>query len=95
MTAMVCLKGKDGPDYLFTSNLRNESELEITKNDLIGLLKFVSLNSANLEEKALHKQVLWKILELNFDRLGQYLKILSRELADCVEELQHMKQQQG
>lgn len=95
MTAMVCLKGKDGPEYLFASNQRNVSDLEKTKKDLLGLLMFVSENPDDLEEKALHKQVLWRILELNFHRLSQYMKMLSRELDVCVEDLQHTKKQQG
>ncbi|KAL6897627.1 hypothetical protein GGI43DRAFT_97920 [Trichoderma evansii] len=85
VTALVCLKGINGPEYIFTSNFRKEAELEEAKLFLSGLLKFVGTNPDNFKTaKPLQKQVLWKSLEFNSDKLESYLRSLIDALDDCI-----------
>lgn len=51
VTALVCLKGINGPEYIFTSNFRKLAELEETKLFLSNLLTFVGTNPDNLQPK--------------------------------------------
>ncbi|KAK2018752.1 hypothetical protein LZ32DRAFT_653523 [Colletotrichum eremochloae] len=74
ITALVALKTDNGPEYLFASNSRKEAELEITRKFLADLLDFVGRNPVGLAEKALKKQVLWRILEFDFPRVDFYVK---------------------
>lgn len=85
MTALVCLRGINGPDYIFTSNFRKEAELEEAKSFLSSLLTFVGTNPDSLMPKALQKQVLWKILVFNFSKLEFYLGALVDALDNCIE----------
>jgi hypothetical protein len=86
VTALVALRGSQGPSYLFASNNRKEMELERAKKFLFDLLDTVGRNADNLNEKPLRKQVLWRILEFNFPRFSLYLKNLTSALADCIED---------
>ncbi|UKZ52914.1 hypothetical protein TrVGV298_006700 [Trichoderma virens] len=84
MTALVCLKGTEGPEYIFTSNYRKETELKETKSFLSNLLIFIGTNPDKLGAKPLQKQVLWRSLEFNFDKLEFYLKALTNALENCI-----------
>lgn len=85
VTALVCLKGINGPEYIFTSNFRKPAELEEIKLFLSNLLTFVETNPDKLKPKPLQKQVLWRSLEFNFDKVDCYLKSLIDALDDCIE----------
>jgi hypothetical protein len=85
VTAVVCLKGINGPEYIFTSNFRKLSELEETKSFLSDLLTFVGTNPGKLQPKPLQKQVLWRSLEFNFNKVDFYLKSLVDVLDDCID----------
>ncbi|EFQ30144.1 uncharacterized protein GLRG_05288 [Colletotrichum graminicola M1.001] len=74
VTALVALRAANGPGYLFASNNRKEQELESTRKFLSDLLNFVGRHPESLTEKTLKKQVLGRILEFNFSRVGFYLK---------------------
>ena len=95
MSAVVCLRGADGPEYLFTSNCRNESELEQIKSKLSELLEYVFENPKDLEEKALRKQVLWKILEPSFNKVSFYIRALAQSVDECIVLLQSSKGPEG
>lgn len=84
VTALVCLRGTEGPEYIFTSNSRKETELRETKSFLSSLLTFVGTNPSKLEPKPLQKQVLWRSLEFNFDKLKCYLDALITALDNCI-----------
>lgn len=88
MTALACLKGSRGPEYIFCCNSRRVSELEQTKTFLSDILEFVATNPDSLGTKPLQKQVLWRILEFNFDKLNFYLKTLASELEYCISDCQ-------
>lgn len=47
VTALVCLSGIHGPEYIFTSNFRKEAELEETKSFLSDLLTLLGLIQTN------------------------------------------------
>ncbi|KAH7320583.1 hypothetical protein B0I35DRAFT_459380 [Stachybotrys elegans] len=89
ITSLVCLKtATGGAEFLFTSNDRAAPELEKTRRFLEKLLAFVSTNPENLNPKPLQKQVLWRILEANFDKLVGYLNSLNSSLALCLEQVE-------
>lgn len=85
ITALVALKGRDGPEYLFTSNSRKDGEFETAKNFLSGLLKFIGENPDDLKEKVLQKRALWEILEFNFPRVNCYLKGILLSIRKCID----------
>ncbi|KAJ4854619.1 uncharacterized protein T069G_10177 [Trichoderma breve] len=85
VTALVCLKGINGPEYIFTSNFRKLTELEETKLFLSSLLTFVGTNPDSLQPKPLQKQVLWRSLVFNFDKVDFYLTSLIDVLDDCID----------
>lgn len=95
MSALVCLRRADGPEYLFTSNCRNESELEQTKIKLTELLEYVFENPKDLEEKALRKQVLWRILEPSFNKVSFYIRALAQSVDECIVLVQSSKGPEG
>lgn len=64
ISSLVYLRHTEGPEYLFTSNNHNESELEKIKTYLSELLYYVADNPEDLDEQAFRKQVLLRILEL-------------------------------
>ncbi|KAK1596074.1 uncharacterized protein LY79DRAFT_545253 [Colletotrichum navitas] len=84
VTALVALKAANGPGYLFASNNRKEQELESTRKFLGALLNFVGRKPENLTEKTLKKQVLGRILEFNFSRVGFYLKRILAFVGKCI-----------
>lgn len=84
ITALVALKGSQGPDYVFASNCRKRAELENTKVFLFNLMHYVGTNPQSLAQKALQKQVLWRILEFGFPKLDIYLRGLLPALAFCI-----------
>jgi hypothetical protein len=85
VTALVCLKGINGPEYILTSNFRKPEELKQTKLFLSELLTFVGVNPDKLQPKPLQKQVLWRSLVFNFDKVDFYLKTLIDALDDCID----------
>lgn len=91
MTAMVCLKGTDGPEYVFASNSRKQMELEATKEFISTLLDYVSKNPETLQLKALQKRVLWRILEFGFGKLRYYLAKLDVALGHCINDCEQTR----
>lgn len=85
VTALVCLSGIHGPEYIFTSNFRKEAELEETKSFLSDLLTFVGTNPNKLHPKPLQKQVLWKSFVFNYSKLKFYLGSLIDALEECID----------
>lgn len=94
VTALVCLKGKKGPEYILAANKRKSGELKETTAFLSDLLEYVAnppktsnsknSDSKNPNTKPLQKQVLWRILEHNIPRLEIYLKDLNSALKECI-----------
>ncbi|KAF4996128.1 hypothetical protein FGRMN_4678 [Fusarium graminum] len=87
-TALVVLNGSRGPEYVFTSNFRKESELERVKSFFYDLLKYVGDQPADFNPKAVQRQVLVRILEFNFLRLDVYLDGLNAALDYCIHHCQ-------
>ncbi|KAF4336731.1 hypothetical protein FBEOM_9399 [Fusarium beomiforme] len=85
-TALVVLQGPNGPDYVFASNLRKETELQRVKSFFSELLGYVGDQPAGYNPKAVQKQVFGRILEFNFPRLEVYLNGLSTALDSCMED---------
>ena len=85
ITAVVCLKGRDGPEYILGSNARQGSDSSNCVSYLTDLLNYVIMNPDALQDKALRKQVLWRILEFNIGRVGLYLKALFETLERCID----------
>ena len=83
ITALVALKGSNGPAYHFASNNRQEEELKETKTFLTKLLGFVGTNPDRLAEKPLQKQVLWRILEFNYQRVDHYVRSVVNTSSEC------------
>ena len=84
VTALVCLRADNSPQYLFCSNYRKTAELEQTRVYLSNLLQYVGLNPDNLQPRPLQKQVLWRILEFNFQKVEFYLETLITAIAGCI-----------
>lgn len=95
ITALVALKGCQGPDYLFASNKRKSAELERTKVFLSELIGYVGDNPEKLALKTLQRKVLGRILEFNFSRLNFYLERLLSSLAVCISYCQDSKKGDG
>ncbi|KAJ3479056.1 hypothetical protein NLG97_g8415 [Lecanicillium saksenae] len=91
ITALVCLKGHEGPEYIICSNNRCDSELNDCRDFLWNLLSFVMINPDRVAPKPLVKQVLWKVLEFNINRVGHYLKALAETLAFCIEDCERLE----
>lgn len=85
VTALVCLKGINGPEFILTSNCRKQAELEETKLFLCNLLTFVGTNPDKLQQKPLQKQVLWRSIVFNFDKVNIYLSSLIDALDTCID----------
>lgn len=83
-TALVVLQGSLGPEYVFSSNFRNESELQRVKSFLSDLLEYVGEQPADFNPKAVQRQVFVRILEFNFLRLEVYLDGLTTALESCI-----------
>lgn len=83
VTALVALKGANGPAYHFASNHRQEEELIETKTFLTKLLSFVGTNPDRLAEKPIQKQVLWRILEFNYQRVVYYVRSVVNSSSEC------------
>ncbi|RFU73328.1 hypothetical protein TARUN_8920 [Trichoderma arundinaceum] len=86
MTALACLEGAKGPEYVFASNYRKPMELEDTKKFLERLLDYIVTNPEKHKPKTHKKQVLWRILEFNFGKLDYYLGTLVTVLDCCINE---------
>ncbi|KAM0543165.1 hypothetical protein ACHAPJ_012463 [Fusarium lateritium] len=86
VTALVALKGRCGPEYVFASNLRKEPELQRVKSFLSELLTYAGNPPPEQHKnpKALQKQLFGKIVEFNFPRLEVYLKGLGSALKACI-----------
>ncbi|KAK2611938.1 hypothetical protein QQS21_002044 [Conoideocrella luteorostrata] len=84
ITALACLTGPNGAEFVFCSNSRKEPELEHSKTFLSELLEFVSTNPDQCTAKPLLKQVLWRILAHNSEKLAFYLKSFSNAVEDCI-----------
>ncbi|KZL80874.1 hypothetical protein CI238_01917 [Colletotrichum incanum] len=95
ITALVALRGANGPAYRFASNNRKKTELDDTKKFLSDLLDFVGKNPDGLAEKPLKKQVLWRILEFNFPRVDWYLKRVVISIGECIEKSLSAETQDG
>ncbi|KAL4724749.1 hypothetical protein ACLX1H_008194 [Fusarium chlamydosporum] len=89
-TALVALQGPGGPDYVFSSNLRSEPELERVKSFFSELLRYVGGQPADYNPKAVQRQVLVRILDFNYPRLEMYLNGLPGRLDD-IAQLQALK----
>lgn len=85
VTALVCLKGINGPEYILTSNFRKSMELDEIKIFLSDLLTFVGTNPDKLQPKPLQKQVLWRSLVFNFNKVDFYLRSLIGALDLCID----------
>lgn len=88
-TALVVLQGSHGPEYVFSSNSRNESELQRVKSFFSDLLKYVGEQPADVNIKAVQRQVFARILEFNFLRLEVYLDGLATALESCIHHCEH------
>lgn len=95
ITALAGLNGLNGAEFVFCSNLRKESELEHTKAFLSKLLEFVSTNPEKLAAKPLQKQVLWRILEHNSERVVYYLNSFSNAVEECIMNYQEREESAG
>jgi hypothetical protein len=86
VTALICLVGSSGgsPDYVLCSNNRSDPELDEVTAFLSDLLTFIFTNPQGLNEKPLHRQVLWRILEFNFARVSRYVGSLAKEIGNCI-----------
>lgn len=85
ITALVALKGADGPEYLFASNNRKSSELNDTRKFLSELLEYVGENAERLGDKAVLKQILWKALEFGFPKVEYYIKRVEALTKECID----------
>lgn len=85
VTALACLKGINGPEYIITSNFRKLTEFEETKLFLSNLLTYVGTNPDKLQPKPLQKQILWRSLAFNFDKVDFYLRTLIDTLDLCID----------
>lgn len=87
MTALACLLDVNGGgNFVFTSNLRKEPELESTKKFLEELLGYVASNPQKLEPKAFQRQILWRCLRFGFAKVDGYLTTLTIMLEKCIED---------
>ncbi|KAM3475002.1 hypothetical protein MY5147_003985 [Beauveria neobassiana] len=84
ITALACLTGRDGLEYIICSNSRQDSELNECVRFLTKLLNYVMTNPDELQAKALRKQVLWRILKFNIGRVSHYLKALFEMVQRCI-----------
>ncbi|KAM3458995.1 hypothetical protein MY3296_000142 [Beauveria thailandica] len=84
ITALACLTGRDGLEYILCSNSRQDSELNECVRFLTKLLNHVMMNPDKLQAKALRKQVLWRILKFNIGRVSLYLKALFVMVDMCI-----------
>ncbi|KGQ05513.1 hypothetical protein BBAD15_g9260 [Beauveria bassiana D1-5] len=84
ITALACLTGRDGLEYIICSNSRQDSELNECVRFLTKLLNYVMTNPDELQAKALRKQVLWRILKFNIGRVSLYLKALFEMVQRCI-----------
>ncbi|KAM3511638.1 hypothetical protein MY11210_004722 [Beauveria gryllotalpidicola] len=84
ITALACLRGRDGLEYILCSNSRQDSELNECVRFLTKLLNYVMTNPDKLQAKALRKQVLWRILKFNIGRVSLYLKALFVMVERCI-----------
>lgn len=87
-TSLVCLDGQHGREYILASNLRNSTQLEQTRGFLSELLRCTVKSSLSLARKALHREVLRRILSFNALRLVSYLEVLVKELRNCLAEFE-------
>lgn len=86
ITAVACLKGPGGnPEYILSSNARQDSDLNSCVGYLRGLLNYVIENPDGLKPRALRKQILWRILEFNVGRVGLYIKVLFGTMEHCID----------
>lgn len=95
ITALACLIGLNGTEFVFCSNFRKETELEHTKAFLSRMLDFVSTNPEKLATMALRKKVLWIILEYNSKRVTYYLNSLSSAVEECILNYQEREELEG
>ncbi|KAK1655059.1 hypothetical protein BDP81DRAFT_308554 [Colletotrichum phormii] len=86
VSSFTVLNGPDGPEYLFASNHRDADELSETQEFAESLLTLVGKNPTGLKQKALAKQVLWKILLFNLPRLNIYLNTLGTSIDACIDD---------
>ncbi|KAF1734912.1 hypothetical protein CRV24_003830 [Beauveria bassiana] len=84
ITALACLTGRDGLEYIICSNSRQDSELNECVRFLTKLLNYAMTNPDELQAKALRKQVLWRILKFNIGRVSHYLKALFEMVQRCI-----------
>lgn len=85
ITALVCLNnGLGGFEFLFASNARQLPDMEETKRFLEDLLAYAATNPERFQQKALQKQVLWRIIEFNFNKIECYLNALHKSLDYCI-----------
>lgn len=85
-TALVCLDGKQGREYIIASNLRNFNQLQQTREFLSELLRSTVRDSKLMAKKTLQRDVLRRIIAFNALRLVAYLGVLVKELEKCLVE---------
>lgn len=85
-TALVCLDGQYGREYILASNLRNINQMQQTREFLSELLQSTAKDSQFLAKKTLQRGVLRRIIAFNTPRLVAYLQVLVAELGNCLGE---------
>ncbi len=94
ITALACLKDGDRLEYILCSNARHGPDLEACAVFLTDLLNYIIMNPDKLQDKALRKQVLWRVLKFNIGRVGFYLKALNATVADCIDDCDRLGEEQ-
>ena len=85
VTAFAVFRGPGGRAvYLFGSNCRTRTELIDTRRFIKSLLEFVGVNPKGLRHSALVRQALRDILSFNTQRVGTYLKAITKYLDICI-----------
>lgn len=96
VSACVVLQTFSGVMYLFTSNSRQDSELEEVAREVESILRMVSSRQkADVETLMSHKEILRKILLLVRPRVQLYLKRLVGLLEKCIETCKRETDEQG
>lgn len=95
-TALVCLDGQYGREYILASNLRNFNQLQQTREFLSELLQTTAKDTRDLVKKqTLQRGVLRRIVSFNAPRLVAYLQVLVAELRKCLTEFKDSPSEMG
>lgn len=91
VTSFVALQEYERTIFLFSSNQRNEKDLETVREFVESLFIFIRDKPGGIGLKALLKRVLWRIILFNMPRIEFYLDSLTDALQECLEDCSRKK----